>query len=170
MIHTRCIWHIRLQWKVVVQKIRNFSNFPYRISLPQPHALNAACVNHPLDGNFIIAKEMIREERKTRFSKKENFSMSWPFSILGDWLIRLNVISRQSNPSTYPQDDNCPNNFSSNDICPSGDWPLWPDLAKCRHFANFFKVIGNFSMVYLVFAKNIEPTLEIICAMCTFSL
>ena len=34
----------------------------------------------------------------------------------------------------------------------------------------FFKVFGNFSMVYLVFAKNIEPTLEIICAMCTFSL
>ena len=31
--------------------------------------------------------------------------------------------------------------------------PMWPDLAKFRHFGKIFKVFGNFSRLYLLFGK-----------------
>ena len=37
--------------------------------------------------------------------------------------------------------------------------PVWPDLAKFRHFGKNFQVVDQFLMVYFVFGKNNEPTL-----------
>ena len=34
--------------------------------------------------------------------------------------------------------------------------PVWPDLAKFRHFGKNVKVFGNFSKVYLVFSKLLK--------------
>ena len=42
-------------------------------------------------------------------------------------------------------------------IC--GQGPVWPDLAKFRHFGKSSWVVGKFLMVYLLFVQNADPTL-----------
>ena len=37
-----------------------------------------------------------------------------------------------------------------------GIGPLWPDLAKFRHFGNILKVLGDYMKVYLVLSKNLN--------------
>ena len=34
--------------------------------------------------------------------------------------------------------------------------PVWPDLAKFRHFGKLFKVLGNSGGIYLPFGKILE--------------
>ena len=35
-------------------------------------------------------------------------------------------------------------------------YPVWPDLAKFRHFGNILKVLGNYVRAYLVLGKNLN--------------
>ena len=34
--------------------------------------------------------------------------------------------------------------------------PVWPDLAKIRHFGQILKAVGNFERVFLVFGKSLN--------------
>ena len=38
-------------------------------------------------------------------------------------------------------------------VCVFKLFPVWPDLAKFRHFGTILKVLGKFLQVYLVFSK-----------------